>query len=86
MHSDWNLGALILLTVLSYQAGDRIRNSSYSAARAVGSIFLGIGWLGCALLVFLILINFIAPLVAFVGHVRTMMLRRSPLLLSPTVC
>jgi len=65
----WNIAEILLpltlLAFLSHQAGVKNRYSNLLAVRAVGSLLLGIGWLGYSLLAFLILIDLIAPLVAW---------------------
>jgi hypothetical protein len=65
----WNIAKillpLIILAFLSRLAGERIRCSNFSPVRALGSSLLGIGWLGYSLLAFIILINFVAPMVAW---------------------
>jgi hypothetical protein len=65
----WNIAKvllpLIILAFLSHQAGEKIRCSNFSPVRALGLSLLGIGWLGCSLLAFIILIIFVAPMVAW---------------------
>lgn len=65
----WNIAAvllpLVLLAFLSHRAGEKIRYSKLLPARTVGLSLVGIGWLGCGLLAFLVLINVVAPLAAW---------------------
>jgi hypothetical protein len=60
---------LTLLAFLSHQAGEKIRYSPFAPGRAVGLCLIGIGWLGYSLLAFFILINFVAPLAAWIWTV-----------------
>lgn len=64
---DWAFAisvlAVILGTVLCYQAGEKIRYSPHFAIRAVGFLLVGIGWLYFSLIAFLILDDLVLPLI-----------------------
>jgi len=60
---------LSLVALLSHQAGEKIRSSKFAPGRALGLSLIGIGWLGYSLITFLVLINLVAPLIAWIWTV-----------------